>query len=70
MVKTDSCLRYGLISEVMNFVIEKDIVELEDLLMYARRERFNDWFPLLCDDNNLVCMMRELIDSHHREIVG
>lgn len=41
--------RYTLIAEMMTFVREHGIVEIDDLLEYAQRERFNDWFPLLCD---------------------
>lgn len=60
--------KYELIGEMMDFVTEKDIDELEDLLVYACDERFDDWFPLLCDSDNLVHMMRELIDSHRRKM--
>lgn len=57
--------RYQLIAEMIDFVQEKELYELEDLLTYARRERFNDWFPLLCD--SCMYVMSALMKSRrHR----
>lgn len=53
-LKPTSSSRYQLIGEMMDFVQEQGIIEMEDLLMYARRERFDDWFPLLCDNSAYV----------------
>ncbi|WP_425303741.1 hypothetical protein [Salmonella enterica] len=34
---------------MMSFVDSKNITEIKDLIDYAMSERFDDWFPLLCD---------------------
>lgn len=64
-LKPTSSSRYQLIKEMMDFVRERNIVEMEDLLVYASAERFDDWFPLLCD--NSAYIMGAMIKSRrHR----
>lgn len=64
-LKPTSSSRYQLIKEMMDFVREHDITEMEDLLTYASTERFDDWFPLLCD--NSAYIMGAMIKSRrHR----
>lgn len=64
-LKPTSSSRYQLIGEMMDFVKEKNIIEMEDLLYYARTARFDDWFPLLCD--NSAYIMGAMIKSRrHR----
>lgn len=46
--------RYELIKEMMSFVNENGILEMKDLLDYAMNERFEDWFPLLCDNSAYI----------------
>lgn len=46
--------KYERIREMMNFVAENNITEMCDLLTYAYRNRFKDWFPLLCNDASYV----------------
>lgn len=41
--------RYELIAEMQDFVLEHGVIEFQDLFDYARKNRRNDWFPLLCD---------------------
>lgn len=67
-LKPTSSSRYQLIKEMMDFVREQDITEMEDLLVYASTERFDDWFPLLCD--NSAYIMGAMIKSrrHRAEI--
>lgn len=48
-LRPTSSARYELIREMMHFVRERNITEMEDLLVFAMDERFDDWFPLLCD---------------------
>lgn len=60
-LKPTSSTRYQLIGEMMDFVRDNDITELEDLAYYARVKRFEDWFPLLCD--NSAYIMGEFIKS-------
>lgn len=65
-LKPTSSSRYQLIGEMMDFVREQNIIELEDLAYYARTERFDDWFPLLCD--NSAYIMGEFIKSHRHRV--
>lgn len=46
--------RYELIREMMEFVGSQDITEMKELLDHAMRERFDDWFPLLCDNSAYI----------------
>lgn len=49
LLKPTSSQRYELIAEMMQWCVEHDVLEMEDLLMYAATQRRDDWFPLLCD---------------------
>ena len=46
--------RYELIREMMEFINNQGITEMKDMLDYAMRERFDDWFPLLCDNSAYI----------------
>ena len=48
-----SAERHQYIAEMQIWCKTHEVVEMEDLMDYAREERRNDWFPLLCDS----CMM-------------
>lgn len=64
-LKPTSSNRYVLIGEMIDFVDDNDITEMEDLLKYAKNFRFDDWFPLLCD--NSAYIMGAMIKSRrHR----
>lgn len=60
-LKPTSSTRYQLIREMMEYVEANNIAEMKDLLYYAMRERFDDWFPLLCD--NSAYILNSLIKS-------
>ena len=65
LLKPTNTSRYLLIGEMMDYVRNNNITEMEDLLYYARTDRFNDWFPLLCD--NSAYIMGSMIKSRrHR----
>ena len=53
--------RYALIDEMQAFCVASNIVEFSDLCDYARANRREDWFPLLCDSCAFV--MREYLKS-------
>jgi hypothetical protein len=65
LLKPSSSERYVLIAEMMDYVQEKNITEMEDLLYYARIKRFDDWFPLLCD-NSAYIMSAMIKSRRHR----
>ncbi len=49
LLKPSSGERYSFIKEMQVWCNENNIVEFCDLFNYAANERFDDWFPLLCD---------------------
>lgn len=66
LLRPSSSERYALIGEMMNFVRDNDLVEMEDLMDYAQANRFDDWYPMLCDNCSFV--MREFLKSRrHRK---
>lgn len=51
LLKPTSATRYELIREMIGFIDTYDIIEFAQLASYAAVERFDDWFPLLCDNS-------------------
>lgn len=54
LLKPTSSERYSLIAEMQDFVKENGIVEFQDLFDFARSDRFDTWYPLLCDNSAYV----------------
>ena len=46
--------RYMYIDEMMDYIDDCQIVEFNELMRYARKNRRDDWFPLLCDNSAYV----------------
>lgn len=65
LLRPSSSERYALISEMMDFVRDNNIIEFEDLMDYSQYNRFEDWFPLLCDNTAFV-LERFLKSRRHR----
>lgn len=57
--------RYQCIDEMMEWCTDNNIIEMEDLLLFARCYRRDDWFPLLCD-NSAYIMTAFLKSRRHR----
>ncbi|MGL5934084.1 MAG: replication protein, partial [Cetobacterium sp.] len=57
--------RYVMISEMADYIESNDIIEFADLFNYARLNRFDDWFPLLCD-NSAFIMGQFIKSKRHR----
>lgn len=64
-LKATAATRYQAIRDMMDYVAENDIIEMEDLLLYAAHERFDDWFPLLCD-NSAYILSQYIKSRRHR----
>lgn len=58
--------RYQIIADMMDFIDDNNILEMEDILRYSRRERFLDWFPLLCD-NSAYIIAQYIKSKRHRQ---
>ncbi len=54
MLRPSSSERYTLINEMRDFIKEYNILEFQDILDYAAANRFDDWFPLLCDNSTFI----------------
>ena len=67
LLKPNSSDRYALIREMLEFIDENNFIEFKDLMNYAMRERFDDWFPLLCD-NSAYVVQQYLKSNRHRAI--
>jgi hypothetical protein len=50
---------------MIDYVRNEHIIELQDLIDYAIAERYDDWFPLLCD--SCIYVVNQYIKSiRHR----
>lgn len=65
LLKPTSSERYELIAEMMDFIDNNDVMEIKEILDYARAERFEDWFPLLCD-NSAYIIGQYIKSNRHR----
>lgn len=54
LLKPSSAERYTYIREMQTWCNEYSITEFEELMNYAASERFDDWYPLLCDSCSYV----------------
>jgi hypothetical protein len=53
-LKATTSSRYELIKEMRGYITENGITEFCDIFDYAAEERYDDWFPLLCDNSAYV----------------
>ncbi|WP_256275390.1 Rep family protein, partial [Staphylococcus sp. HMSC066G04] len=58
--------RYELIKEMIEYVRDNNIDEIQDLIDYAMVYRFDDWFPLLCDNSTFI-MSNYIKSIRHRK---
>lgn len=54
LLRPTSADRYSLIKEMIDYITQQEITEFEDLVVYAMNNRFDDWFPLLCDNSTYI----------------
>ena len=54
LLRPSSSERYSLIREMTDYIKENQITEFCDYMFYAMSERYDDWFPLLCDSSAYV----------------
>lgn len=58
--------RYELIKEMIEYVKDNNVDEIQDLIDYAMVYRFDDWFPLLCDNSTFI-MSNYIKSIRHRK---
>lgn len=64
-----SSQRYELIAEMTIWVKENVVTEFQDLMDYARDNRHEDWYPLLCD-NSAYVLQAYIKSQRHRRVVA
>lgn len=65
MLRPSSSERYTIIRDMISYVKSNNISEFQDLMDYAAAERFDDWFPLLCD-NSAYIVNQYIKSQRHR----
>lgn len=70
LLRPSSSERYSLIAEMISYVKNNHITEMQDLLDFAQNERFDDWFPLLCDNSAYILGQYIKSQRHRSEIKG
>ena len=53
-LKPTSAMRYQCIKDMQRYIVENNVNEYWKFLNYAAENRFDDWFPLLCDNCSYV----------------
>jgi hypothetical protein len=66
-LKPSSSMRYQHILEMQGWVVKNNVQEFWQLFEYAASVRFEDWFPLLCD--NSAYILNTYIKSRRCSIV-
>jgi hypothetical protein len=65
-LRPNSTTRYQMIAEMRHWVRENKVKEFCELFDYAAEERYDDWFPMLCD--NSAYIMGEYIKSIRHKV--
>lgn len=65
LLRPSSSERYTIIRDMISYVKSNNISEFQDLMDYAAAERFDDWFPLLCD-NSAYIVNQYIKSQRHR----
>lgn len=68
LLRPSSSERYTLIREMIDYVRSSAVTEFQDLMDYAAENRFDDWFPLLCDSCAFV--IGQYIKSQRHRALG
>lgn len=66
LLKPSASERYTMIREMCEYVSEWNITEFFELMDYAMAEKFDTWFPLLCDNSAYV--VNQYIKSNRERV--
>lgn len=66
LLTPSSSERYSIIREICEFIRDRNIIEFQDLMDYAMADRFDTWFPLLCD-NSAYIVGQYIKSQRHRQ---
>lgn len=65
LLRPSSSERYSIIRDMIDFVRNNNITEFQDLIDYSYTNRFDDWFPLLCDNSSFI-LVNYIKSCRHR----
>lgn len=68
LLKPSSSERYTVIKEMCEYVGANNITEFYELMDYAMDNKFDSWFPLLCD--NSAYIVNQYIKSNRQRIMN
>lgn len=54
LLKPSSADRYTMIKEMIQFIQDFQIMEFEEIVVYAMENKADTWFPLLCDNSAYI----------------
>jgi len=66
LLSPTSSERYSVIRQMCEYVRDSNITEFQDLMDYAMAERYDTWFPLLCD-NSAYIVGQYIKSQRHRQ---
>lgn len=61
-LKLSASARYSMLRDMIEYIREKDICDFMEFMEYAMEEKYETWFPLLCD--NSTYMIRSVIQAN------
>ncbi|MBU5670197.1 replication protein [Peptoniphilus sp. MSJ-1] len=54
LLKPSSGDRYEMIGEMIQFINDNQVMEFEEIVIYAMNNKSSTWFPLLCDNSAYI----------------
>ena len=66
LLRLSASARYAMIRKMCKYISESNITEFYQLMDYAMEEKFEDWFPLLCD--NSADVVNQYIKSNRERV--
>lgn len=67
LLKPTNTDRYKLIAEMIEYIITHGVIEFVSFIDYCRAEKFDDWFPLMCDSASFI--IDKVIKSNRHKAV-
>lgn len=68
LLKPSAAERYTMIKDMCEYVYQANITEFFQLMDYAMEEKFDTWFPLLCD--NSAYIVTQYIKSNRQRLAA
>lgn len=69
LLKPSASEKYSIIKEIIIHLQDNRITEFQDLVDYALAERYDDWFPILCDGSTIMLSAYIKSARHRRQRV-